>query len=232
MKELCIACRKDNAEMLNDLDKYMKTSHCKIVTSFSDNNFDYLLFADNADYTGKNRLKSAFLDYFINEFKYNYIMRKIGIEGNFFYKCCVKVLALFDRETDEKFLLNNVSFTGKMYLDSFAEFRLPSLMKRWDEIADLARDNRFYALDFEDLSTLIGFLVSTMPQQASVVQINFGQNSYVVKYGTNMREYKSRLDLVTAILRLCPATLELRGEVDADVQTFLNMCFVGREKSL
>lgn len=231
MKELCIACRKDNAEMLYSLDKYMKNSHCKIITNFSDNNFDYLLFADNTDYAGKNRLKSAFLEYFINEYKYNYILQKIGVNGNFFYKCCVKVLALFDREADEKYLLKNVNFTGKMYLDSFTEFRLPNLMKRWDEIASLARDNRFYALDYEDLFTIIGFLVSTMPQQTDYVQISFGQNSYVLKYGTNMREFKSRLDLVTAILRLCPSTIELRGQVDADIQAFLDMCFVGREKS-
>ena len=116
MRELCIACNKSNAQMLDDLNKYLTITNHQIVTNFADDNFNYILFADTTNFNCVFQLKNAFLNYFVNEFKYQYILQKIGIQGDFFYQACVKVLALFDRETDEQFLLGDMMLSGKSKL--------------------------------------------------------------------------------------------------------------------
>ena len=230
MRELCIACNKSNAQMLDDLHKYLTITSHQIVTNFADDNFNYILFADTTNFNCVFQLKNAFLNYFVNEFKYQYILQKIGIQGDFFYQACVKVLTLFDRETDEQFLLSDMTVSGKVYLDSYAEFRLALLKKRWDEVADLARDNRFYYLPLADRGEILHFLVSTMTKNAHVGIIKRENGKYVFIFDkhTEVFDTHSRLELVTSVVRVCPAKIKLDGSLDEELGRFFRLCFAER----
>ena len=65
MRELCIACNKSNAQMLDDLHKYLTITSHQIVTNFADDNFNYILFADTTNFNCVFQLKNAFLNYFV-----------------------------------------------------------------------------------------------------------------------------------------------------------------------
>ena len=218
--------------MLTDLNKYIMADRHQIVTHFTDKEYSYLLFADTTNFNCAYQLKNAFLHYFINEFKYNYLLQKIGYREDFLYKASVKVLALFDRETDEQFLLGDMSLSGCVYLDSYTEFRLTLLKKRWQEIVDLAIDNHFALLDIATMGQIISFLISTMNQNAHIGHIT--KTDCFVFTHDNITETFSqdeKLELVTSLLRVNPANITFDSKLDNDIKMFLNMCFVEKLKN-
>ena len=233
MRELCIACKRVNTYMLEDLNKYISADHHQIVTNFADNEYSYLLFADVTNFNCVYKLKNAFLNYFVNEFKYDFLLGKIGKRDDFLFLACVKVLALFDRETDEQFLLGDMALSGWIYLDSYVDFRLNILKKRWQEIADLAIDNNFALLDYATMGRIMSFLISTMPQNAHIGRIAKNEMYLFIHDGVEESfDLNDKLGVVTNLLRINPACIVYDENIDDDMKAFLDLCFAEKIKNI
>ena len=177
MKEIALASCVGNKSIIEYLHANIqsKIDFCKnIVTTYSDNNFVYLLFAFDETYIQpcENILREVIIDYIETVYKPNYLKTKIKnpLCNTLIFNAYIKVLSLFDKSTDETALKSILIFNQTIFMDSFLEFRLTPLKHHWDNLASLSSDNLtlFNSGTFLDV---IRFLINTMDNTVYKVKV-------------------------------------------------------------
>ena len=245
MREIALAANVKNKQIIDFLHAQIQTKmdFCKsIVTSYSDNNFIYLLFACDEinEKTCEDIIREGILDYIETHYKIDYLKSKIKnpLGSSLAFNAYIKVLAMFDRATDESAISKILLFNETFFVDSFLEFRLNPLKKHWDNLATLSSDNitMFNSSTFVDV---IKFLINTMDNQVYKVK--------VVKNGDNFSIYNmknknarvkkicvcnSSLELITNVLNNCPSYIDiyLSDEENNEAVSFLSNVFCNRLK--
>ena len=148
MKELALATGVDNKEIIDFIHQIIcsKIDFCKpIITNYADNNFNYLLFAceDKFIEQCESVLRAGIISYIEDDYKIKYLKEKIKhpLGNTLAFNAYIKVLALFDKATDESALNKILLFNQTFFIDSFLEFRLTPLKQHWDNLATLSSDN-------------------------------------------------------------------------------------------
>ena len=126
MKEIALATGLGNREILQFLHTNIKSrlDFCKtIVTTYSDGNFSYLLFACDEDFYEpcETILRDIIIDYIETVYKVDYIKKKITkpLIESLAFNAYVKVLALFDKSTDESALKRIILFNQTFFINTF-----------------------------------------------------------------------------------------------------------------
>lgn len=245
MKEIALATGLGNREILQFLHTNIKSrlDFCKtIVTTYSDGNFSYLLFACDEDFYEpcETILRDIIIDYIETVYKVDYIKKKITkpLIESLAFNAYVKVLALFDKSTDESALKRIILFNQTFFIDSFLEFRLVPLKKHWSNLASLSSDNitLFNSGTFVDV---IRFLINTMESMVYKVKVVCdGENFSVYNIknkndkSTKIAECHNSLELITNVLNSCPNYIDVyvNTSSDSEAVSFLSNVFSNRLK--
>ena len=245
MKEIALATGLKNNNILQFLHANIKSrlDFCKtLVTTYSDSNFSYLLFAcDEAFYEPCDAiLRDIIIDYIESVYKVDYIKAKIknNLAESLAFNAYVKVLALFDKATDENALKKIILFNQTFFIDSFLEFRLVPLKKHWDNLAELSSDNLtlFNSATFVDV---IRYLINTMESIVYKVKVvcdgeNFSIYNIKNKNDkvTKIAECHNALDLITNVLNSCPNYIDIYVNTSSNNEavSFLSNVFSNRLK--
>lgn len=245
MREIALAVGVKNKEIIDFLHAQIqqKMDFCNaIITNYCDNNFVYLLFAfkDADEKQCEDVLRDIIIDYIESIYKTDYLKSKIKnpIANTLAFNAYIKVLAMFDRATDESAINKILLFNETFFVDSFLEFRLLPLKKHWDNLATLSSDNiaLFNSGTFVDV---IKFLINTMDNQVYKVKVvKSGENFSVY----NMKNKNARvkkigvcnnsLDLITSVISNCPSYIDvyLSDEETNEAVSFLSNIFCNRLK--
>jgi len=244
MREIALAARVENKHIIEYLfvQAQAKLDFCKIIiTSYVDKNFSYLLIAVEQKFVEpcEKILREIIIDYIESVYKVEYLTKKIKnkFSNSMAFKAYVKVLALFDKITDETALDNIILFNQTFFVDSFLEFRLNPLKRHWDNLATLSSDNlaMFNSGTFIDL---IRFLINTMDSivyKVKVVCNNQGYSIYNMKNRNDkiikIAECSDSTELVTNVLNSCPTYVDIYIEDKGDEAiSFLSNIFTNRLK--
>ncbi|MBR6778813.1 MAG: hypothetical protein IKM43_01500 [Clostridia bacterium] len=244
MREIALATGVRNKNIIEYLYTLVqsKIDFCKkIVTSYADKNFCYLLLACDDAYIEpcEKILREIIIDYIESVYKVEYLKNKIKNKlcDTLAFKAYIKVLALFDKSTDVNALEKIMLFNQTFFVDSFLEFRLNPLKKHWDNLAELSSDNlaMFNSGTFLDV---IRFLINTMDSVVYKVKVICNGKNYSV-YNMKSRnaeikktaECNDALELITNVLNSCPNYIDIYvGENNDEAVSFLSNVYTNRLK--
>lgn len=245
MREIALATGLNNKEIIQFLHANIKSKldFCKtIVTTYCDNNFCYLLFACEEQYMQacETILRDIIIDYIESMYKVDYIKSKIKnpLADSLAYNAYVKVLALFDKSTDESALKKIILFNQTFFVDSFLEFRLLPLKLHWNNLAELSSDNitLFNSGTFTDV---VKFLLNTMDSVVYKVKVvcngdNFSIYNIKNKNDkvTKIADCKNSTELITNVLNACPNYIDvyINTNENSEAVSFLSNVFTNRLK--
>ena len=245
MREMAIATGINNKEILQFLNANIKArlDFCKtIVTTYSDNNFSYLLFACDEAYVEPCEaiMRDIIIDYIESIYKVDFIKSKIKnpLTDSLAFNAYIKVLALFDKSTDESALKKIIFLNQTFFIDSFLEFRLAPLKHHWENLAALSSDNitLFNSGTFIDV---IKFLINTMDSIVYKVKVVCdGENFSIYNIKNKNDKIKkiadctTSMELVTNVLSACPNYIDvyINTNNDCEAVSFLSNVFSNRLK--
>ncbi len=245
MREIALATTVRNKDIIEFLHANLgsKIDFCKhIITNYADDNFIYLLFAFDETYIEPCEaiLRDIIIDYIETNYKIDYLKSKIKnpLCDRMTFNAYIKVLALFDKSTDETALNKIILFNQTFFLDSFIEFRLSPLKKHWDNLAELSSDNMtlFNSGTFIDV---IRFLINSMDNNVYKVKIVCNKENFSVYNMKNknakikkIAECNNDLDLITNVLNSCPNYIDIYVNSDESHEAvkFLSNIFSNRLK--
>lgn len=246
MREIALASGLKNKNIIDFLNAKIKTrlDFCKtIITNYCDNNFCYLLFACDDAYIQpcETILREIIIDYIESVYKVNYIKQKIKnpLNDTLAFNAYIKVLAVFDKSTDEKALQDIVLFNQTFFIDSFLEFRLSPLKTHWNNLANLSSDNitLFNSGTFVDI---IRFLINTMDNDVYKVKVvcenDDNYRVYNMKHKNDkvkkIAECHNSQDLISNVLNACPNYIDVyfKSNCNSEAVSFLSNVFANRLK--
>ncbi len=245
MRELALASKVRNKEIIDFLHANIqsKIDFCKtIITRYNDNNFSYLLFACEEKFIEPCEiiLREVIIDYIESVYKLNYLKHKIKnpLSNSLAFNAYIKVLALFDKSTDESALGKILIFNQTFFVDSFLEFRLNPLKRHWNNLAELSSDNlmMFNSATFIDI---IRFLINTMDNLVYKVKVICnGEHFSIYNMKTKnekikkIAECKNSTELIINVLNSCPSYIDIyiNGNSNYEAVNFLSNVFTNRLK--
>ena len=244
MRELALATKVSNKEIIDFLyaNIQSKIDFCKtIITRYNDNNFSYLLFACEEKFVEPCEmiLREVIIDYIESVYKLNYLKQKIKnpLSNSLAFNAYIKVLALFDKSTDESALGKILIFNQTFFVDSFLEFRLNPLKKHWNNLAELSSDNlTMFNSAFIDI---IRFLINTMDNLVYKVKVICDGEHFSIYNMKNknekikkIAECKNSTELITNVLNSCPSYIDIyiNGNNSYEAVSFLSNVFTNRLK--
>lgn len=147
----------------------------------------------------------------IERFKiHNYIREKIAETILLFYKkeyilskldfditkiidmqIFLKALIVFDSDIDKEIILERLKFDSNLIINSFINFRLSFLKRKWNELVSLANDNEMYLLSKDTFLELIKFLISNLEYRYCTVNIFSKKDCYFLcnKEGEGIEDF-------------------------------------------
>ncbi len=245
MREIALATGVGNREIIDFLHANIvtKIDFCKtIITDYNDNNFRYLLFACDEHYVEPCEaiLREIIVDYIESVYKVGYLKGKIcnPVSDTLTFNAYIKVLAVFDKATDESALMKILNFNETLFVDSFLEFRLRPLKQHWDSLASISSDNMslFSSGTFLDV---IKFLINTMDNTCYKVKVVCKDDIYKVYNMANKNANIKKiavchdsLDLISNVLNSCPVYIDvyLNEDTSNEAVSFLSNVFASRLK--
>lgn len=174
---------EENANMFKEsIDKTVKSFN-GIVTIFKTNNFFKILIAVY-DYYKKEiikTIKTKIAENILLYYKKDYIISRLNFNKNSNIKMQVflKALVCFDSEIDKEIILNRLENINKnIVVESFINFKVNFLKRKWNELIDLANDNAIYLTSEDTFNELIKFLISNLENRIGAVNIFNKNNCY------------------------------------------------------
>ena len=242
MWEVMLICDIENKRIINYIYKMMKNylqdKSCVLSTN-EENNKCYVVFAcanGKKDYY-KEMIKLCIVDYIINVYKYEYLIKHIKnfLSDEVEFKSFIKLLSLYDKQTDEIALRRSINITKCFYIDSYINFRMMPLIKHWEEICSLATDNFDFFVSSESFLEIMRFLVATMEENCQKIKILSKNGKYVI-YNTNEMSDAEKIDecstpfsLISAVLKIGPKKIDVyASDLNDDAIKFLQNVYIER----
>lgn len=245
MREIALATGLKNKDIIEFLHAHIKPKldFCKtITTTFLDNNFCYLLFACDEAFIlpCEAIVRESIVDYIETVYKVNFLKEKIKnpLSDSLAFNAYIKVLAIFDKSTDENALKDIIMFNQTFFVDSFLEFRLSPLKNHWLNLASLSSDNipMFNSGTFVDI---IRFLINTMDNDVYKVKVVCDNENYKV-YNIKTKNDKIKkiaecnngIELISNVLNACPNYVDIyiTSNNNNEAVSFLSNVFANRLK--
>lgn len=112
--------------------------------------------------------------------KSKYILSRLDFEINSSpsMQVFLKALIVFDSDTDKEIITERLNFDDNIVVNSFVNFKLTFLKKKWGELVSLANDNAMYLLSQDSTNELIKFLISNLEYRCYAVNVFSKKDCY------------------------------------------------------
>lgn len=221
MWEFCLACKKENKQILEYIGSLIEQdlTAC-VVTSYDNESFEYILIAsDNS--TGsvcQDKIRHGIVTYIIDVFKYDFFRNTIaGDTDDITMQAYIKALTLYDVETDVALLNGDIRLGECFFVDSYINFRMLDAVRMWREVCELIMTNLNY-LSAEMMMDVIRQFISSFKQSSNVLKIIFNQGGlelYKLEDGKTPVKLKDKVvdgDVVNFTLMANPQRIEIYGD--------------------
>ncbi|MBQ9792599.1 MAG: hypothetical protein IJW32_02495 [Clostridia bacterium] len=185
MWEYCIIFEDDlSADYFkNKIYKTIK-NYNGIITKLVDNNYIKILIAVPIIERFKihNIIREKIAETILVNYKKEYILSKLNfdITKAIDMQIFLKALVVFDSETDKAIIYERLKFDSNLIVNSFINFKLSFLKRKWEELINLANDNSFYLLNKDSFLELIKFLISNLDYRYYAINIFTKKDCYLL----------------------------------------------------
>lgn len=119
----------------------------------------------------------------------------------------------FDKDTDYYIVQRCLTFDKNLYLESFYDFKLAPLKNKWNELVNLANENRDYLISNESFIDLLKFLIDNLDICQEEVDIIEEDDGYKLFIDNDEDNYKDKTlneeSLISSIIGLSPQKINL-----------------------
>ena len=221
MWEFSLACNNKNKDIID----YINNCFCKdlpdcMLTTYQDEHFSYLLFASDESIKSicQAKIKHCVATYIIDIYKYEFFLNKIKGNNNLVFKAYIKALTLYDVDTDIALINALLDADRQLHIDSFIQFKMPEIVRMWQELCELITSNSNY-LTREVMLDVMKSFISTYNQGATTLKILVEKDSFVLyKLSDNSQPLKLKdraeaLDIINYTLLSNPKHIEIYGDI-------------------
>jgi len=115
-------------------------------------------------------------------YKKQYILSRLNfnLENNTNMQVFLKALVVFDSDIDKEIILERLKLDETIVVNSFINFKLPFLKRKWEELISLANDNSMYILSNDSFIELIKFLISNLEYRYCTINVFSKQDCYLI----------------------------------------------------
>jgi len=142
----------------------------------------------------------------------------------------IRALSSFDKETDFLIAKSLIVLTPHFALDSFYDFRITPLKKRWQEVCHLANDNQAYLICPRTFCELLRFLISNLDPLCEEAHITGDKimlkNQYIPLEASAMPQDAK---VVTRLIDLAPRKIVVHRDCNAALTSKIQTLF-GKQK--
>jgi len=176
----------------------------------------------------------------IRDYKEEYLLKnlKISLPNKITLNAFVKALTMFDKINDKDIIKKKLVLTDELHLDSFYNFRLWELEKRWQEIAQLVTENSGYLLASGSFMELMKFLIMTNDAEFGELHM-FYENGSIIAQNKDGREIfnlkymkddvNSKINVISEIISLSPQKIILHNDkFDIELCEYIESLFDGK----
>lgn len=168
----------------NSLNEIIK-SHNGVITTLSQNNLIKVLIAVPIIERFKihNLIREKVAENILLNYKKDFIISKLEFDinhQNLNMQIFLKALVVFDSDTDKEIIMERMKFDSNLVVNSFINFKLSFLKRKWKELIDLANDNSMYLLNNDSFDELIKFLISNLEYRYHTINIFSKQDCYML----------------------------------------------------
>lgn len=229
---------KDISFILNRLRSQIKALRGIIVCEEFDNRskLGIAVYEDKKD-LAISYIFDAVCEAIIRSYKEDYLLSKIKIHSvdKVILSAFIKSLVFFDKTTDKELIKKSLKVSGEILIDSFYNFRLWELEKRWDDLASLVSENSGYLLMNGAFMELMKFLLLTNEVEISEVHLHEKDNSllFFSKEGRELfcfdnksRDDDYKINVISELIGLSPEKIIVHEDVkDKDLSDYLISLF-------
>ena len=166
------------------------------------------------------RAREEIVEILAVEYKYQFFSEKLEIPmlDDFLKTAFLSALAVFDKQTDKKYIEQHLFFDGEINLDSLFLFRLPLLKDRWSEIVELVESNFSELLPNHGMIEMMKFLIESSPVENNEVWVLSRHNCLMIANANRetMFEFENSktglLELVHRLVLLLPKKVVVSGK--------------------
>jgi len=175
----------------------------------------------------------------VRNYKERFLLKNINIDSvdELTKVAFVKALTLFDKESDKAYIKSRLEPFKELALDSFYNFKLWLLEKRWGEIASLVSENSNYLIMSGAFKELMKYLIVTNDVEFGELHLYYENEKIIAKDKDNKNMFtvdylgkeKDKIKVISEIISLSPQKIVLHsGFLGLDVSSFLENLYESR----
>lgn len=185
----------------------------------------------------ENVLRLILCDTICEKMKFDFLKTNITllIKEEKLFDAFIKVYTYFDNEVEKKMVLRSLFFSKKLVLESFINFRLQPLKKKWEEMCNLTNHNSNLFLRSETFIELLKFLIANLDRRSDCLVLDFedGCKLYEEKndkiFALQNFMVDDDINIVVSMIELCPNKIKIiSGEKNKEIISLLGELFYGR----
>lgn len=167
----------------------------------------------------------AIAETIIHSYKFDFFRRHMQLQTNnkLLENAFIKALSVYDKNSDKEYIKKQLLVSDEILIDSFYNFRLWELEKRWKNIAELMSENASYLSMNGSLADLMKFLVFSNECETGEVHLRKGEGSVFCgdsagKELFNMMydgsDEMSKINILTELISLSPEKIIIHKELE------------------
>ena len=159
----------------------------------------------------KNSLKKLLCTVFCEKFKYEFMERRLSCitANNSYFNIFLKLYTYFDLELENSIAYRLIDFSRCIVLESYFEFKLSPLKKKWNELCNLINSNSQVVMADESFLSLVRFLIGNIEDRTNCLVVSLNEG-YVVYEDSKTKQKvwcalpKNQTDIVCKIIDIAP----------------------------
>lgn len=166
------------------------------------------------------RIKEEICEHIAVEYKYDFFLKSLNLTSisDLEKVAFCSALAVFDKETDKKYISEHLLVGSEIVVDSAVAFCMPKLFDRWAEIVELVESNKYELSSCNGLVEMMRFLLKSSPCESEKIHIQKNNDHLFISndLGKVQFEYYDDEDANAKVLHraisLLPRQIALHGD--------------------
>ncbi len=232
MWEFCVVANLKNKHLLEILSENLKQKICEVggIQTFSNTAKNSVLILACPKEKAKlfqTKLKIELSSVISKHMKFDYLKSHLFFSA--LNDVLLKVFTYFDLELENALTLKMLELKSNLNLESFLEFRLSFLKKKWQELCRLLSNEKILGKQ-ENLNELLKFLLTSLEPKENALVLDFKLNLIFVENGNSCTKIANistnTLNTLEIVIENFPKTLKIiKSPNNLPAQTFFQSIF-------
>ena len=163
----------------------------------------------------ENVIKKAVCDAICEKMKYKFLKNNINIsiDNNELFLAFIKVYTYFDIELEKQLTIRLIDLSKNLVLESFLNFKLPFLAKKWKEMCCLTNMNASVFLKSGTFLELLKFLIVNLEYKTKNLVLDFSDGCKIFKDNNKdsikLIDSDDVVEILTSVIELSPQKIKI-----------------------